>query len=249
MVVKSKCIDQGTRRPGSPPCPDGKLRNQTTKLTPQFKQAAPPISQSGTVLVRSRYHLFAYCTILSTQPQILKMPASTSGDARSTAVTKSLGHVLVTGGSGGLASQIISLLLSRSATTKLSAIDLRAPAEPIDGCDYHFGDLTDEAVMTKLFAELKPNVVIHTASPRFDSPKEIMYKVNVEGTKNLVQVAQAAGVKAFVYTSSASVISDCRTDLINADEEYPLVTGVDQPEYYTHTKVITLLNHTSRTRI
>lgn len=167
------------------------------------------------------------------------MPASTSGDARSTAVTKTLGHVLVTGGSGGLASQIISLLLSRSATTKLSAIDLRAPAEPIDGCDYHFGDLTDEAVMTKLFAELKPSVVIHTASPRFDSPKEIMYKVNVEGTKNLVQVAQAAGVKAFVYTSSASVISDCRTDLINADEEYPLVTGDDQPEYYTHTKVST----------
>ncbi|KAF1346957.1 hypothetical protein BDV97DRAFT_300271 [Delphinella strobiligena] len=167
------------------------------------------------------------------------MPASTNGDARSTAVTKSLGHVLVTGGSGGLASQIIGLLLSRSATTKLSAIDLRAPAEPIDGCDYHFGDLTDEAVMTKLFAELKPNVVIHTASPRFDAPKEIMYKVNVEGTKNLVQVAQAAGVKAFVYTSSASVISDCQTDLINADEEYPLVTGNDQPEYYTHTKAIT----------
>lgn len=90
--------------------------------------------------------------------------------------------------------------------------------------------------MTKLFAELKPNVVIHTASPRYDSPKEIMYKVNVDGTKNLLKIAQEAGVKAFVYTSSASVISDNKTDLINANEEYPVVTGDAQPEYYTHTK-------------
>lgn len=159
------------------------------------------------------------------------------GDARATGVTKSLGHVLVTGGSGGLASQIIRLLVSRSATSKLSAIDLRAAAEPIEGCEYHFGDLTDEAAMTKLFAELKPTVVIHTASPRYDLPKEILYKVNVDGTKNLVKIAQEAGVKAFVYTSSASVISDNSTDLINADEEYPLITGARQPEYYTHTKV------------
>lgn len=152
-------------------------------------------------------------------------------------VTRSLGHVLVTGGSGGLASQIITLLQSRSATSKLSSVDLRAPQEPVQGCEYHFGDLTDEAAMTKLFAEIKPTVVIHTASPRYDSPHEIMYRVNVDGTKNLVKVAQQAGVKAFVYTSSASVVSDNQTDLINADEEYPLVTGDNQPEYYTTTKV------------
>ena len=167
------------------------------------------------------------------------MAPSTSGDARATTVTKSLGHVLVTGGSGGLASQIIALLQARAACTKLSSVDLRAPAEPLDGVDYRFGDLTDEAAMSQLFAEIKPNVVIHTASPRYDAPKEIMYKVNVDGTKNLIAVAQQHGVRAFVYTSSASVISDNSTDLINADEEYPLVTGSDQPEYYTHTKVST----------
>jgi len=160
-------------------------------------------------------------------------------DSHSYSSTKSLGHVLVTGGSGGLASQIIELLQTRSATTKLSSVDLRAPAEPVSGCDYHFGDLTDEKNMSELFDQLKPDVVIHTASPRYDSPREIMYKVNVQGTENLVKISQNAGVKVFVYTSSASVISDNATDLVNADEEYPLVTGSDQPEYYTHTKVRT----------
>lgn len=159
-------------------------------------------------------------------------------DIYKSTVTKSLGHVLVTGGSGGLASQIISMLVSRSAITSISSVDLRAPAEPVEGCNYHFGDLTDEESMTKLFTDIRPNVVIHTASPRYDSPKEIMYKVNVQGTENLVKIAQQTGVKAFVYTSSASVISDQQTDLINADEAYPLVTGAQQPEYYTHTKVL-----------
>lgn len=163
-----------------------------------------------------------------------------------TTVTKSLGHVLVTGGCGALGSQIITLLLKRSACTKISSLDLRPAPEPIDGCDYHFGDLCDEPSMRELLLKIKPTVVIHTASPKFNiNQPEIMYKVNVDGTKTIVRVSQEAGVKAFVYTSSASVVSDTQTDLINADEEYPLVTGDDQPEYYTHTKVPFLSNCTS----
>lgn len=165
------------------------------------------------------------------------MAPKISGDARSTAVTKSLGHVLVTGGCGGLGSQMITLLLERSACSKISSLDLRPSLEPIEGCEYHFGDLCDEIAMHELLNKIKPTVVIHTASPKFNiNQPEIMYKVNVEGTKTIVRVAQETGVKAFVYTSSASVISDTQTDLINADEEYALVTGKDQPEYYTHTK-------------
>lgn len=166
------------------------------------------------------------------------MAYSTTGDARKTKVTKSLGHVLVTGGCGGLGSQIINLLLERGACSKLSAMDLRPAAEAIAGCEYHFGDLTNEGAMRELFVKLKPNVVIHTASPKFNMPNEILYKVNVDGTKTLLRVASETGVKAFVYTSSASVISDNSTDLINADETYDLVTGKQQPEYYTNTKVM-----------
>ena len=64
-----------------------------------------------------------------------------------------------------------------------------------------------------------------------------MYKVNVEGTRNLVQESKRVGVKAFVYTSSASVISDSSSDLVNADERFPLIQGKLQGEYYSDTKV------------
>nr|POF07206.1 sterol-4-alpha-carboxylate 3-dehydrogenase, decarboxylating [Quercus suber] len=147
------------------------------------------------------------------------------------------GTVLVTGGSGGLASQILALFSSRKCG-KLHSIDIREPARRVPGVDYHMGDLTDPVAMRKVFEAVKPDAVIHVASPRFDAPKNIMYKVNVEGTKVLVKVAQEAGTKTFVYTSSASVVSDGETDLINADETYPLITGNKQPEFYTHTKAV-----------
>lgn len=152
---------------------------------------------------------------------------------------KSLGHVLVTGGCGFLGGTILSLLLSRKVCSKLSVIDLRPSPEPKDGVDYHFGDITDESVMHELFTNMKPDVVIHTASPHFNVPsKTIMHKVNVEGTRTILKVSQDTGVKALVYTSSASVISDTLNDLVNADETYPLVMGAQQPEYYTTTKAM-----------
>lgn len=149
---------------------------------------------------------------------------------------KNIGHVLVTGGSGFLGNHIVKLLASRKAA-RVTVLDLKQPPNPIPGVDYQNGDLTDYEGMLELFKKTKPDAVVHTAGPlHTNKSREMMYKVNVSGTENLIRVSQETGVKAFVYTSSASVISDTQTDLINADEEYPLVMGKVQPEYYTTTK-------------
>ncbi|KAF2226638.1 3-beta hydroxysteroid dehydrogenase/isomerase family-domain-containing protein [Elsinoe ampelina] len=154
-------------------------------------------------------------------------------------VTKSLGTVLITGGCGFVGHKLAKLLQDRSAYTSLSIVDLRPSTTPLEKVDYHFGDITDYAAMTTIFEKVRPHVVLHTASPHFNiNNKEVMYKVNVEGTKTLLKVAQETGVKAFVYTSSSSVVSDTVSDLVNADEEYPLQMGPDQPEYYTTTKAM-----------
>lgn len=154
--------------------------------------------------------------------------------------TKSLGHVLVTGGTGFLGGHIVSLLANRGACSKVTSLDIKPPANPVPGVEYETGDLTDYAAMLSLFQRLKVNAVVHTASPPAMNQKnrELFYKVNVDGTKTLVRAAQETGVKAFVYTSSASVIHDTVSDLINADESYPLIMHEDQPEYYTTTKAL-----------
>lgn len=63
------------------------------------------------------------------------------------------------------------------------------------------------------------------------------YKVNVEGTKCVIEACEKTGVKALVYTSSASVVSDNESDLINVDERWPVVPPKFQTEYYAQTKV------------
>ena len=67
--------------------------------------------------------------------------------------------------------------------------------------------------------------------------EEIMRKVNVEGTRLLMEEAKRVGCKAFVHTSSAGVIGDMRNPRVNADEKFAYVRGKLQPEYYTDTKV------------
>ncbi len=90
-------------------------------------------------------------------------------------------------------------------------------------------------------------MIIHTASPTAVTDgastsekvakRSQYYKVNVEGTKILLECAAKVGtVKAFVYTSSASVIHDSVSDLISADERYPVLRSPVQKEYYSETK-------------
>ncbi|KAI8943854.1 hypothetical protein NX059_001826 [Plenodomus lindquistii] len=59
-----------------------------------------------------------------------------------------------------------------------------------------------------------------------------MYKVSVEGTKALIQIAKDSGTRSFVYTSSASVISDSKTDLRNDDENLLVILDEQQPEFF-----------------
>ena len=63
----------------------------------------------------------------------------------------SLGHVLVTGGSGFLGHHIVSLLASRKATSKLTVLDLKQPEKPVAGVDYEKGDFTDYDSVLSLF--------------------------------------------------------------------------------------------------
>ncbi|KAF2025831.1 hypothetical protein EK21DRAFT_75509 [Setomelanomma holmii] len=150
----------------------------------------------------------------------------------------SLGKVVVVGGCGFLGSHIVNYIVERHPQTQVAVLDLRTSANrnASPNVSYHDADITDLAAITKIFSQIKPDAVVHTASPHFNLKPEIHDKVNVGGTKNLLKAAQDAGVKAFVYTSSASVILNATDPLVNADERWPIVAGAAQPEYYTTTK-------------
>lgn len=179
---------------------------------------------------------------------------------------KSIGTVLVVGGCGFLGSATVDQLLnfpseSMSAPsshkfptlksrypqydatgTKVHVLDLKCNKNIYDGCTYHEADITSPPQLLEVFKKVKPDVVINTASPSFELGKAILRKVNIEGTKTLVEVAGGkhgdwgGKCKAFVHTSSSSVISDAESDLKNADERWPYVCP-NPKEYYSETKV------------
>lgn len=152
-----------------------------------------------------------------------------------------LGRVLVIGGNGFLGHHIINQALSDWTTEAVSSIDLRCDKNRNPSATYHECDITDIPKLASLFEKLSPDVVIHTASPAASSDtsvsKALFHRVNVQGTASVLQACQATpSIKALVYTSSASVISDNETDLRNADERWPVIRGALQKEYYSETK-------------
>ncbi|GES64986.1 NAD(P)-binding protein [Aspergillus terreus] len=186
--------------------------------------------------------------------------------------TVELGNVLVVGGCGFLGWHIVDQLLNFPSESdpsvalpkpqgdsrfeypklsgrfprcvaKVSVVDLRTSNNRLPGAEYYDGDITSAEDMLSVFRKARPDVVIHTATPNvLEGNKELLRKVNVDGTKTLLEVAGGARgdwggkCKAFVYTSSSSVVHDTQSDLINVNEEWPYIRGRQQLEYYSETK-------------
>ncbi|KAL2891859.1 Sterol-4-alpha-carboxylate 3-dehydrogenase, decarboxylating [Ceratocystis lukuohia] len=153
-----------------------------------------------------------------------------------------LGNVMVIGGNGFLGHHIIAQLLDspRWSTSSVTGVDLRCTRNRIEGAEYSECDITDAAKLLTVMEAVRPDVVIHTASPAAqgdsDVHKNLFKKVNVDGTACVIEVCQKAGVKALVYTSSASILSDNVSDLLNVNEEWPVIRGAAQSSYYSETK-------------
>lgn len=127
------------------------------------------------------------------------------------------------------------------SNTKVHALDLRCVRNQLPGCTYHEADITNAEQLVQVFRRVRPDVVINTATASYMQSYPILKKVNIEGTKTLVEVAAGrhgdwgGRCRAFVHTSSSSVIHDTISELKNADERWPLV--VPNPrERYSETK-------------
>ncbi|KAI9314011.1 3-beta hydroxysteroid dehydrogenase/isomerase family-domain-containing protein [Zopfochytrium polystomum] len=124
---------------------------------------------------------------------------------------------LLIGGGGFVGRHIIDQLLARNDGAKLTVFDLRKTFDD-PRVAFVVGDLTRPADL--LAATRGVDVVFHAASPHPGTPASIMFKVNVEGTKNVIDACVTNGVKKLVFTSSSGVIFNGQ-NLIGADETVP----------------------------
>jgi sterol-4alpha-carboxylate 3-dehydrogenase (decarboxylating) len=144
---------------------------------------------------------------------------------------------LITGGCGQIGLAITEYLQSHHPGTKIHILDISTPIKPSPGVIYHTGSITDASVTSSKFSLVKPEIMFHTAGliPSIaarlgmDKEKDFM-NVNLEGTRIVLEEAKKAGVKAFVYTSSADVMKgNSWQDLRGVDEEMPIPEVFDNP--------------------
>ena len=125
--------------------------------------------------------------------------------------------ILVTGGAGFIGSHVAQALLARGDT--LCVLDnfndfyapelKRANAALLSGARIETGDIRDQALVARLFAEHAFDAVIHLAAmagvrPSLENP--LLYgDVNVRGTQILLEELQRRPGTRFVFASSSSV--------------------------------------------
>ncbi|KAF8520590.1 erg26p [Hysterangium stoloniferum] len=138
---------------------------------------------------------------------------------------------LVIGGGGFLGGHILQALLARGDI--VHAFDI-VKKELDPKVTFFVGDLTSAESLGKAIQESNPKCIIHTASPRPEGEtRQTLERVNIDGTRNVIEQAKKHGVHCLVYTSSASVIFN-GSDLSNGNETLPYC---EHPlDVYTETK-------------
>ena len=115
--------------------------------------------------------------------------------------------VLVTGGSG----QVGRPVCRRLVQLGMDVVSLSLESEKIEGCTCLSGDITDKAVLERIFDDYPISKVVHLAAILVSASRrdpEKATRVNVLGSLNLLELCVETGVGRFIFGSSFTVFGD-----------------------------------------
>ena len=147
-------------------------------------------------------------------------------------------RVLVTGGSGFLGSHVAAALLGRPDVELVVAGDVRRPQHPIDGVVYDDCDVTRPDDLAPLLRRHGIDVVVHLAAivnPGRDHDLE--YRVDVDGSRHVLEACVEAGVKRIVVSSSGAAYG-YHADSPEWLRESDPVRGNDEFAYSRHKRLV-----------
>lgn len=147
-------------------------------------------------------------------------------------------RVLVTGGAGFLGSNVAAALAKHADVELVIAGDVRQPAQLPDSVQFASCDVTDAGSIAPLLREHKIDTVVHLAAivnPGRDVSLE--YRVDVEGTANVLAACVEAGVQRIVVSSSGAAYG-YYADSPTWIDESTRVRGNDEFPYSKHKRLV-----------
>lgn len=147
-------------------------------------------------------------------------------------------RVFITGGAGFLGGHVASALSARDDVALVVAGDVRPPAEPVAGVVYEQCDVTRAGALAPLLQRHGIDVVVHLAAivnPGRDHDLE--YRVDVDGTRNVLSACVDAGVRRIVVSSSGAAYG-YHPDNPDWLREGDPVRGNDEFAYAKHKRLV-----------
>lgn len=127
-------------------------------------------------------------------------------------------RVLVTGGGGFVGSHIVKQLLSQGVECLVLGRHSYPELETL-GAIPLIGDICDASFLSRSFRNV--DTVFHVAALAGIWGKwEEYYRINVQGTQNVLAACKANNVSNLIYTSTPSVVFN-GADIVNGDEQLP----------------------------
>ena len=144
---------------------------------------------------------------------------------------------LVTGATGLLGSHIVEQLRLRGRPVRcLVRPGANTKWLETQGVEFVEGDLTDAASVLRACEDVQ--CIYHAAARVGDwGPWEEFRRITIDGTFNLFDAAEKAGVPRFIHISSISVYGHRNEKGLTIDESQPLGVNVHKWSYYTRAKV------------
>lgn len=127
---------------------------------------------------------------------------------------------LVTGATGHIGNVLVRTLIKRGEKVRALILPNECRA-PIEGLDVEIveGDVLDRESLFRSMCEVEGIFHLAGVISIMPGPNELVRQVNIEGTKNILRVAEEVKVGRFIYTSSIHAIKRVEQGII--DETLP----------------------------
>lgn len=116
---------------------------------------------------------------------------------------------LVSGANGHLGNNLVRLLIKKGIPVRATVrnINNKTPFHGLD-CEVVQADITDKASFVKALQGVETFYAVGASFKLWaKDPKKEIYDVNMDGTRNTIEAAAAAGVKRIVYVSSIAALN------------------------------------------